>query len=197
METRDGRHIAVEFVSNVYRAGDRNVIQCNVRDITERKRAEEELRWKTAFLEAQVDSALDGILVVDNQGRKILQNQRMNELWKIPPHIAGDTDDAAQVQFVASQTKNPTGVCREGRLSVIPIPTRSAGMKLIWLMERSWTATRRPSGTRPGNITEESGRFATSPNTGNWSRNSGSRKRWRPSASWPPVWRMTSTTFWR
>jgi len=32
------RKIAVEFVSNVYQAGDRNVIQCNVRDITKRKR---------------------------------------------------------------------------------------------------------------------------------------------------------------
>jgi len=36
LETSDGRKIAVEFVSNVYRAGDRNVIQCNIRDITER-----------------------------------------------------------------------------------------------------------------------------------------------------------------
>ena len=40
LETRDGRHIAVEFVSNVYQAGDKKVIQCNVRDITERKKAE-------------------------------------------------------------------------------------------------------------------------------------------------------------
>ena len=40
LETRDGRHIAVEFVSNVYQAGDCKVIQCNVRDITERKRTE-------------------------------------------------------------------------------------------------------------------------------------------------------------
>ena len=38
LETRDGRHIAVEFVSNVYQAGDKKVIQCNIRDITERKR---------------------------------------------------------------------------------------------------------------------------------------------------------------
>ena len=44
LETRDGRKIAVEFVGNVYQAGDRNVIQCNVRDITERKRAEDQLR---------------------------------------------------------------------------------------------------------------------------------------------------------
>jgi PAS domain S-box-containing protein len=44
LETRDGKRIAVEFVSNVYEAGDKNVIQCNVRDITERKHAEDEIR---------------------------------------------------------------------------------------------------------------------------------------------------------
>jgi len=43
LETRDGRHIAVEFVSNVYQAGDKRVIQCNVRDITERKKTEERM----------------------------------------------------------------------------------------------------------------------------------------------------------
>jgi len=43
LETRDGRHIAVEFVSNVYQSGDRKVIQCNVRDITERKKTEERM----------------------------------------------------------------------------------------------------------------------------------------------------------
>jgi PAS domain S-box-containing protein len=40
LETRDGRHIAVEFVSNVYPAGEKQVIQCNIRDITERKKSE-------------------------------------------------------------------------------------------------------------------------------------------------------------
>jgi PAS domain S-box-containing protein len=54
LETRDGRHIAVEFVSNVYRAGDKNVIQCNVRDITERKRTQEQIRVLNAELERRV-----------------------------------------------------------------------------------------------------------------------------------------------
>jgi len=78
-----------------------------IQDITERKRAEEELRWKTAFLEAQVNSSGDGVLVVDEQERKILQNQRVRELWKIPQSIAEDPDDQRQLQWVCTQVKNP------------------------------------------------------------------------------------------
>jgi PAS domain S-box-containing protein len=44
LETKDGRRIAVEFVSNVYTVGGTRVIQCNIRDITRRKHAEEALR---------------------------------------------------------------------------------------------------------------------------------------------------------
>jgi PAS domain S-box-containing protein len=44
LQTRDGRSMAVEFVSNVYLVDHHKVIQCNIRDITERKKAEEKLR---------------------------------------------------------------------------------------------------------------------------------------------------------
>ena len=44
LKTRDGRGIEVEFVSNVYDVGDTRVIQCNIRDITDRKVAEDALR---------------------------------------------------------------------------------------------------------------------------------------------------------
>jgi PAS domain S-box-containing protein len=44
LETADGRRIDVEFVSIVYTVNHRKVIQCNIREITDRKRAEDKLK---------------------------------------------------------------------------------------------------------------------------------------------------------
>jgi PAS domain S-box-containing protein len=54
LEAKDGGKIAVEFVSNIYQEGDCNVIQCNVRDITERKHTADEIRIHNAELEQRV-----------------------------------------------------------------------------------------------------------------------------------------------
>lgn len=43
LKTKGGRLVQVEFVSNVYWVGDEKVIQCNIRDISDRKRAEADL----------------------------------------------------------------------------------------------------------------------------------------------------------
>ena len=44
LRAKNGRHINVEFVSNAYRVNHEKVIQCNIRDITDRKKAEDSLR---------------------------------------------------------------------------------------------------------------------------------------------------------
>jgi PAS domain S-box-containing protein len=44
LETASGKHIDVEFVSNVYLVDDRRVIQCSIRDITDRKLAEDAIK---------------------------------------------------------------------------------------------------------------------------------------------------------
>jgi len=53
LKARDGKLIQVEFVSNVYWEGDRKVIQCNIRDITQRKHAQDALIRREAFLREQ------------------------------------------------------------------------------------------------------------------------------------------------
>src|ERR1039458_5979266 len=61
LQTKAGQRRDVEFVSNIYKEDKRNVIQCNVRDITERKRvasalrqAKDQLADQAANLEVQI-----------------------------------------------------------------------------------------------------------------------------------------------
>lgn len=54
LETADGRKINVEFVSNVYLVNHHKVIQCNIRDITERRRVEQEIIRLNQELEQRV-----------------------------------------------------------------------------------------------------------------------------------------------
>ena len=76
-------------------------------DITARKQAEEELHSKTAFLEAQANASIDGILVVDRQGQQLMHNQRLGDLFNIPDELMADKDDAKMLQYVVTILKNP------------------------------------------------------------------------------------------
>ena len=76
------------------------------RDITEEKITAEQLLWKTAFFEAQVNSALDGILVVDGEGKTIFQNQQLNDLWNIPGAFAEGIKYPQKLDRVSSKVKH-------------------------------------------------------------------------------------------
>jgi PAS domain S-box-containing protein len=64
LETRHGLPIAVEFVSNVYLVDHSKVIQCNIRDITARKRDDAERKR----LLAAIEQAGEGFVMTDAQG---------------------------------------------------------------------------------------------------------------------------------
>jgi diguanylate cyclase (GGDEF)-like protein/PAS domain S-box-containing protein len=53
LRAKSGRLVDVEFVSNVYLEGGEKVIQCNIRDITERKQAQDALLKSQALLREQ------------------------------------------------------------------------------------------------------------------------------------------------
>jgi PAS domain S-box-containing protein len=63
LKTVDGREAEVEIVSNMYLEGDENVIQCNIRDITERRRLERQVQAQSEAL-AQVNRRKDEFLAV-------------------------------------------------------------------------------------------------------------------------------------
>jgi PAS domain S-box-containing protein len=79
LETTDGRRIDVEFVSNVYDVGDTKVIQCNIRDITERKHAEEQIKSLARFPEENPNPVLrvarNGAILYANPASDALRRQ--------------------------------------------------------------------------------------------------------------------------
>lgn len=74
LETGKGRLINVEFVSHVYYVNDKKVVQCNIRDITERKRAEEELRESEERFRTLYENSTVGIYRTTPDGRILLAN---------------------------------------------------------------------------------------------------------------------------
>ena len=72
LQTKDGRQIDVEFVSNLYAVGARQVIQCNIRDITERMQVKRLLQASETRYRRLFETAKDGILILDAETGKIL-----------------------------------------------------------------------------------------------------------------------------
>lgn len=81
LESRDGRRQEVEVVANLYQEGERPVIQCNIRDITQRKLAEDILRRNEALFAALIEQAPVGVYVVDARFRLMRVNPKAQPLF--------------------------------------------------------------------------------------------------------------------
>ena len=111
LETKDGRPIAVEFVSNVYLVNHHKVIQCNIRDITERKLIAEALQQAHNELERRVEertvelrTALSEIKTMKDQleAENIYFRQEIKMKHQFD-HILGQSDGLKYVLYRAEQ----------------------------------------------------------------------------------------------
>jgi PAS domain S-box-containing protein len=142
LQTRDGRHIAVEFVCNVYQAGTVKVIQCNIRDITKRKLAEANSNLLAAIVESSDDAIigkdLNGLITSWNQGAEKIFGYPASEMvgTTIRRLIPADRQD--EEDHILEKVRRGEGVMhfetrrqtRDGRridVSVTVSPIKDAG----------------------------------------------------------------------
>jgi diguanylate cyclase (GGDEF)-like protein/PAS domain S-box-containing protein len=83
------------------------MLLATVRDITERKQLEEALLFKTALLEAQAESTIDGILAVDESDHIVLANRQFGLHFGIGDEMLRTGDDQIVRKSVADGVEAP------------------------------------------------------------------------------------------
>lgn len=81
LKTKDGREIDVEFVSNLYVLGSAGMIQCNIRDITDRRLVEKRAK---AYLERL--EKLNSFMM----GREVKMAELKEEINKLKQELLSD-----------------------------------------------------------------------------------------------------------
>jgi len=106
LEFKDGR--IFERYSRPQKVGEKVVGRVlSFRDITARKRTDEEIEKSLSLLRATLDATTDGILVVDENGKMVNFNRKFTEMWHIPDSIAASRDDNKALAWVLDQVKDP------------------------------------------------------------------------------------------
>ena len=133
LRAKSGKLVDVEFVSNVYLVGGEKVIQCNIRDITERKQAQDALlKTQALLLEQSVRDHLTGLFnrryMEETLERELLRAARkqlslgiimldldnlkkFNDTWG---HAAGDEILTGLGNLLLRQVRGEDIACRYG-----------------------------------------------------------------------------------
>jgi diguanylate cyclase (GGDEF)-like protein/PAS domain S-box-containing protein len=82
-------------------------------DMTERKRAEDQLKTNESLLRTTLESTADGILVVSSDRRIITTNRRFQTLWGIPDDLIRQGDVSQLQPFVGAQLVDPDAFAAE------------------------------------------------------------------------------------
>jgi PAS domain S-box-containing protein len=95
-------------------------------DITDRWETSRALERTTSLLQATLDATVDGIIVVDAQGKRITaSNRRFVEMWSLPPELVADGDAGAVLAFTSDLVDDPVGYV-DGVLKLHASPEKDA-----------------------------------------------------------------------
>jgi PAS domain S-box-containing protein len=94
LHTSDGRRIEVEFVSNVYEVDHKKVMQCNIRDLTERRITEAKLHVSEERFRQITENVADLIALLDLKGRRVYNSPSYRDL------LAGSDLDVGADSFL-------------------------------------------------------------------------------------------------
>lgn len=75
--------------------------------IRKKDHSKQDISNKSILLEAQFQISIDGILIVNSEGKIISFNKRMMKIWNIPNELLDLKDDAKLLQHAATLLKNP------------------------------------------------------------------------------------------
>jgi PAS domain S-box-containing protein len=121
LKTHDKGQVEVEFVSNVYQAGEKSVIQCNIRDITDRVHMQREINRQTAELADAYRRKDEFLAMVSHElrnplapilnavyilrlqgGENSLQREARGMIERQTAHLARIVDDLLEISRIAT-----------------------------------------------------------------------------------------------
>src|SRR4029077_18518748 len=82
---RDGHEFPIELSISATASGNRHVFSAFVRDITERRRAQEALHASEARYRQMVETAFEGVWVIDDNNKTTFVNHRMADMLGYAP----------------------------------------------------------------------------------------------------------------
>jgi diguanylate cyclase (GGDEF)-like protein/PAS domain S-box-containing protein len=104
---KNGDILDVEINSRMLDLSGKRLLVGVWRDITEHKRAQEEIKLKNTILQTQQEVSPDAILVVDENAQIVSYNQQFIDLWQLSPQLVSERLDALLLQTVIEQIAEP------------------------------------------------------------------------------------------
>ncbi|MGA2279991.1 MAG: PAS domain S-box protein [Verrucomicrobiota bacterium] len=84
-----------------------NAIAERLGRVAERKQAEEALQFRNVLLSTQQEASIDGILVVDENGKIISSNRQFADMWGIASDIVASKSDERALESVMGKLADP------------------------------------------------------------------------------------------